>query len=130
MFFTRRGIPTADRVGRSRGMGPAARTEVLVPPERLFGDFEEDIAFRRVNEVQECLARRRLAASALPHETEDLFAFHIEGDAIHGPNPERGATRELAQQAAPEREPDPEPTDPDQGAAVVTVRCITSCTWG
>src|SRR5207247_5771653 len=130
LFRPRERVLPSNRIDPSRRIGRACGTQFLVPSVLLRREFEEDVAFRRVDEAEQRFARRRLTAAALADEAEDLSAFHIEGDAVHGAHPQRGTTGELPEEAAPEGEPDLEIADPDQRASTVIGRGVTSGTSG
>src|SRR5256885_15699261 len=92
--------------------------------------LEEDVAFVRVHKAEERFAGRRLATAALADEAEDLAPFDIERDAVHGPDPQGGATGQLPEEAAPEMEPHLQIADPNQRASTVIARGVTSGTPG
>src|SRR5712692_5796195 len=130
MFLPGKGVLSSDCVDPARRVGSAARTQFLVPSVLLRRNFEEDVAFGRVYEVEERFARCRLPAPALPDEAEDLPALHVEGDAVHGTNPQGGTAGQLPQEATSKREPDLEIADPDQRVSTVIGRGVTSGTSG
>src|SRR6266545_3962258 len=87
--------------GRGRTGGVAGRR--LVIPKFGIRHVEEDVAFGRLDELEDRLARRCLAASALADEAEDLPATDVERRAIHRSDPRRFAADKLPKQALAQR---------------------------
>src|SRR6266571_6206215 len=97
--------------GRGRTGGVAGRR--LVIPKCGIRHVEEDVAFGRLDEFEDRLPRRRLAAPALTDEAEDLPATNVERRAIHRADPRRLAADKLPKQAMPQGKPDLEVSDSD-----------------
>ena len=56
----------------------ARQTDDLLP-------FELDAAARRLNQLQDAAARRRLAAAALADQAEHFSGVHVERDPVDAP---------------------------------------------
>ncbi|SRR6266487_1854380 len=111
--------------GRARGV--AGRR--LVIPEFGVWHVDEDVAFRRLDELEDRLARRRLATPALADEAEDLPATDVERRAIDGPDPRGLAADELAEETVSQRKPDLQVSDSHEGLGRIG-RPVTSVTSG
>src|SRR5205807_10477898 len=103
-------------------------TSVLIAVGLVSGHLQEDVPLRRLDELEDGLARGGLAAAAFPDETEDLPAADVEVHAIHGPHPGRGAARELLHEPLAQREPHLQVANPDQASAIGVGRGPTSVT--
>src|SRR5207247_9115348 len=104
-LLPRERMPLADLLERPL---VARRVRRLEPREDGRRRADEDVAPGRLDEPQDPLARRRLAAPALADEAEDLSAPDVHVDAVHGPDVLGFRLPQRLDEPAALLEPDPE----------------------